>query len=343
MPQDCPALAAAARLIAATGCVQLLIAVGRFCPAFGETAAELGVAPAVVLLDDSDAQGAVLSYEFIHALFRELVRNRGADPAAKVARQTAAGFASKGKSTHFVRISAALRAVACPEPIFAPQGTCRVQDPLGVAALRLRQSPRVFRNLSFDGRSELMYANRASAFRAASKRAPRTGAPRAGLVAEKRGRTASGAGNRFEILGSLERSNTHNVLVLYGESGAGRSELAAQLMLWYLDRARLSSALWGNCDRQADISHRVTGVASFLSVAGAMLQLGALSSRFLTGPPTLRSCAVRERAMLRRAGVAARKPQMSEDILLRALKATDPRCPSGCRPARARTLSATSN
>ena len=102
MPQDCPALAAAARLIAATGCVQLLIAVGRFCPAFGETAAELGVAPAVVLLDDSDAQGAVLSYEFIHALFRELVRNRGADPAAKdtngiVAKPKGGGKKKKGK------------------------------------------------------------------------------------------------------------------------------------------------------------------------------------------------------------------------------------------------------
>jgi hypothetical protein len=34
------------------------------------------------------------------------------------------------------------------------------------------------------------------------------------------------------------------------EAGCGRTEVASQLMLWYLDRYRLSTAMWANCDRQ---------------------------------------------------------------------------------------------
>ena len=45
-------------------------------------------------------------------------------------------------------------------------------------------------------------------------------------------------------------------------------------MLWYLDRSRLSAAIWANCDAQSDVAHYVHDLDSFYDLCGALLQLG---------------------------------------------------------------------
>jgi hypothetical protein len=182
---------------------KLLVAVGAYCKEFGETAVELGVCSTVLVLDDSFPPGASDSFELLALLFKELLRANGSQDVASVVKQSIQAMEERrpGSTKKYARAYTALRAVAPVERMVCKQGSCRVKDTQGSAAIRAQQNPRVFRNRIFDGRSQVMH----------------------------------------DMIDAMEKRCTHNRVVLYGGSGAGRSELAAQLMLWYLDRSPSSS------------------------------------------------------------------------------------------------------
>jgi hypothetical protein len=236
---------------------KLLIAVGAFCNEFGTTATELGVCSTVLVLDDSLPPGASDSYELISHLFKDFVRMNGQEDVPTIAKRAITTMEERrpGGPAQYARLYTALRAVAPPQRLLCNVGSCRVRDTEGSAAIRARQNPRVFRLRAFDGRSFAMW----------------------------------------EILDVMERKCTHNRVILYGGAGCGRTELVAQMMLWYLDRSRLTCGIFANCDPQSDIAHYVHDLNSFYDLAGALLQLGM---------------AGRQRA------------DMRVDVLLRALKAS---------------------
>jgi len=236
---------------------KLLIAVGRVCDEFGAIVTELGVCSTVLVLDDLLPPGASDSYELISHLFKDLVRVNGQDDVATVAKRAIDAMEQRrtGGPAQYARLYTALRAVAPPQKLVCNVGSCRVRDSEGAAAIRARQNPRVFRLRAFDGRSPLMW----------------------------------------DMINAMERKCTHNRVILYGGAGCGRTELASQMMLWYLDRSRLTCGIFANCDPQSDIAHHVHDLDSFYDLAGALLQLGM---------------AGRQRA------------DMRVDVLLRALKAS---------------------
>ena len=215
---------------------KLLIAVGPFCDEFGTTASELGVSACVLVLDDSLPPGASDAYELISMLFKDLVRVNGSEEVVTVVQRAIATMEQQrpGSTGTYARVYSALRAVAPPQKLVCSLGACRVKDADASAAIRARQNPRVFRLRSFDGRSQTMW----------------------------------------DIIDAFERKCSHNVVILHGGPGVGRTELAAQLMLWFLDRSRLTCGVFSNCHCQSDVAHYVYDANSFYDLCGALLNLG---------------------------------------------------------------------
>ena len=215
---------------------KLLVAVGAFCEEFGATCVELGVCSTVLVLDDTTPPGASDSYQLISQLFKELVRVNGAETTSAAVKRTVATMEElrPGTTKSYARVYTSLRAVAPPQVLACCLGGCRVKDAEGSAAIRAQQNPRVFRLRTYDSRSQIMH----------------------------------------DLLDAFEKRCTHSRAVLHGGAGCGRTELAAQVMLWYLDRSRLSAAIWANCDPQSDVAHYVHDLDSFYDLCGALLQLG---------------------------------------------------------------------
>ena len=181
---------------------------------------EEAIAPIVLSLDDTGF-GAEVGYDAVAQFFRELLKTQGFSHLSQVIDifdKVKSACSKAGQSVDFIRLYSAHRAVAPPIPLQLFPGKCSVRDNHGVASLRAVQSFRVFRQIAFEGRSPMM----------------------------------------SQIVNSIERNCTHTIVLLHGESGCGRTELAAQIMLWYLDRAKLTCALWGNCGAQSDVVHQVT-------------------------------------------------------------------------------------
>ena len=199
---------------------KILIAIGAFSDRFGHSVVEEAVAPITLILDDTGI-GARDGYQMLALFLTELLRNHGFTSASEVktifdsvAVQTHSH--EQSQETSLIRLYAAHAAIAPVIPLKLYAGNCRVRDSHGIASLRAKQSWRVFRQISFEGRSPIM----------------------------------------SKIINAIEKNCTHTIVLLHGESGCGRTELAAQIMLWYLDRAKLTCALWGNCDTQSDVIHQ---------------------------------------------------------------------------------------
>ena len=198
---------------------KLMIAVGSYCERFCQFAIEEGVSPLLLVLDDVGV-GAQYGYQAVATILRELLEMEGLKSASdlqKIFENVSLKFGKQGLAPDNLRLYTAHSAVAPVIPLKLFPGTCRVQDTHSIASLRAKQSWRVFRQLAFEGRSPSMW----------------------------------------KIINAIERNCSHTVVLLHGESGCGRTELAAQVMLWYLDRAKLTCALWGNCDEQSDLVHQV--------------------------------------------------------------------------------------
>jgi hypothetical protein len=198
---------------------KLIIAVGSFCERFCQSAIEEGVSPLLLVLDDVGV-GAQHGYQAVATILKELLKMEGLKSASDLLRifeNVSLEFSKQGLAPDLFRLYTAYAAVAPVIPLTLFPGTCRVRDTHNIASLRAKQSWRVFRQIAFEGRSPSMW----------------------------------------KIINAIERNCTHTVVLLHGESGCGRTELAAQVMLWYLDRAKLTCALWGNCDEQSDLVHQV--------------------------------------------------------------------------------------
>mmetsp|Transcript_12410 Transcript_12410/g.31150 ORF Transcript_12410/g.31150 Transcript_12410/m.31150 type:complete len:886 (-) Transcript_12410:127-2784(-) len=213
---------------------KLLVGIGNFSHNFGKLATEEGVAPVVILLNDTEAVGSADSYEFLSLVLKGLVRSQEKMTIKQSFDQVAQKFQEEKRPATYAAIFTALRAMAPPRPLPVMQGTCRVLDMSGMAALRARQNPRVFRQLGFDGRSQEMWA----------------------------------------MIDGMERTCAYNKVIISGSTGSGRTEIAAQLVLWMIDRAKVTCAICASCDKQADVAHSVKDVNSLYDMFGALLTLG---------------------------------------------------------------------
>ncbi len=210
---------------------KVLVAVGAFSNRFGESAIEEAVAPIVLLLDDTGL-GATEGYEAVAQIFRELLKTEVLTEASQISKifaEVKMKFWNGIQKADFLRLYTAHRAIAPVIPMRVLPGKCGVQDNHEIAALRAIQCFRVFRQISFEGRSPMM----------------------------------------SQIINAIERNCTHTIVLLNGESGCGRTELAAQIMLWFLDRAKLTCGIWGNCDAQSDVVHQVRHEPGDVTAIGA--------------------------------------------------------------------------
>ncbi|EKX54997.1 hypothetical protein GUITHDRAFT_131951 [Guillardia theta CCMP2712] len=214
---------------------KLMIVVGQFGDEFAKILVEEGVCPVVFLFDDTIAEGSSTFSPFVQTLIAAIVDSMGKENLDVVARRSMEAFKSEHPACdNFVKLYIALRAIAPAGSLKLNQGACRLSERNGCAAMRTRQSARVHHNMAYDGRSEIMVS----------------------------------------VLDAFDRRCTHTAALLHGPSGCGRTELMAQLSLWYLDREKVSHVLWCNCDEQSDMSHQVTSLETFFELAGGMMKLG---------------------------------------------------------------------
>lgn len=137
---------------------KLLVAVGNFCQNFGKMATDEGVAPVVLIVNDTDAAGSADAYEFLSLVLKGMVRGKnGKSSVRDVFDEVCKSMEEQKRPATYASMYTALRAVAPQKQLPLAQGTCRVLDSQGMAALRARQIPRVFRQLGWDGRSEPMW------------------------------------------------------------------------------------------------------------------------------------------------------------------------------------------
>jgi hypothetical protein len=106
---------------------KLLVAIGSFSPKFGQIVSEEGVAPAVLLLDNSEKEGALESYEVLALMLKAMLRGQGA-PGMSVKTifdRLRTSLEQKGRTTSYASLWTALPAVAPYMPLPLAQGTCR--------------------------------------------------------------------------------------------------------------------------------------------------------------------------------------------------------------------------